>query len=54
MINKQGGHVKTKITITVDADVLENFDELSGSKLIPRSTFINALMKNACNNGSSG
>lgn len=46
--------MKTKITITVDADILENFDKLLGSKLIARSTFINDLMKNACNNWSSG
>lgn len=46
--------MKTKITITVDADILENFDELSGSKLIPRSTYLNELMKNEYNNWSRG
>ncbi|WP_410509746.1 hypothetical protein RSJ42_05880 [Methanosarcina hadiensis] len=46
--------MKTKITITVDADILENFDKLSGSKLIPRSTYVNELMKNEYNNWSRG
>lgn len=33
------------VTITVNCEILKNFDAMAKQRLIPRSTFINALME---------